>query len=101
MYTFDERLTFTYNDLLKDTLTILPDEPYEHEDPNNPGTTIVSSTVTKIKATVDYLYDVEESAYEGKTITSKKLDTYMGQFYGTCAPEESIYKNISKKYYTE
>lgn len=101
MYTFDERLTFTYNDLLKDTLTILPDEPYEHEDPNNPGTTIVSSTVTKIKATVDYLYDIEESLYTGKTVVSKKVDTYLGQFYEACKPDESIYNKIFKKYYTE
>ena len=86
IYTFDERLEFIYNDTQHDSLILEPDK---------------DNLVKEIKATVDYLYDVEEGPYVGKKVTSKKLETYLGQFYENCTTGQSIYKELAKRYYTE
>lgn len=83
IYTFDERLSFTN----EDQLILYPPADGREK--------------TTIKATVDYLYDIEEEPYVGKKVISKKLDTYLGQFYERCKPGQSIYREIANKQYME
>lgn len=100
MYTFDERLEFSYKNGSQnnDSLFLLPDQDQIDQIVNSKGEL---TGVEKVAVTIDYLYDVEDSPYVGKIILSKKLDTYVGQFYERCEANDSIYDKIASRYYTD
>lgn len=81
-YEFDPEISFTSYDNLR----LLGD---------------LDGKVNKIKATIDFIYELENSIYVPKEIKTKTVTRSLGQIFGSFLPGESLYKNIYYKYYLE
>lgn len=82
IYEFDDRLIYTKND----ELYFLPDE---------------EGLVQTVKATVDFVYDIQQEVYQEKQRQSVQTITGVGQIYHEFNPGDSIYNEISYKYFID
>lgn len=81
-YEFDTEISFTKDD----NLILLGD---------------MEGKVKRVNATIDFLYELESKVYESKEVKTRTLSKGIGQVYNSFAPEESIFRTIYYKYYSE
>lgn len=81
-YEFDDRLVYTSSN----SLLLLGD---------------ADNTITHIRATLDFLFDIETEVYQEKQIQAEEVDLGMGQLYGNYPAETNLYREIYYKYNIE
>ena len=57
--------------------------------------------VSTIRATVDFLYDIQTEVYKAKQIQERSTQKGMGQIFNSYAPDTNIYNEIYYKYKIE
>lgn len=82
MYEFDERLEYT----ALDSLVFLGD---------------AEGKVTTVRATIDFLYEMQSEVYQGKQIQERTVKSGIGQVFNEYKPGADIYNEIYYKYYIE
>jgi len=98
IYEFDNRLTYTKND----ELYLLSCAEYEEE------TDLIKKQkkLIPVKATIDFLYDLQSEVYEAKQIQTRQVKLVIGQIfneYRNKSQEDgvSIYTDIFRKYFID
>lgn len=82
IYEFDERLVYTP----LDSLTLSGD---------------AEGKVSTVRATIDFLYDMETEVYQNKQVQERTVKGGIGQLFNEYLPGTDLYKEINYKYYIE
>ena len=54
-----------------------------------------------IRATIDFLYDLQSEIYQDKQVATRSIKSGVGQLFNEYKPETNLYTEIARKYYLD